>query len=145
VVVTNKNPEDNNLKSRRDEVNKQLGNMDFDRGHGAPMVLESLQFSRFPNTASNSKIVTEAKTAPHIQKPSHFRTTVEYLFINEKNEWIVNRETRGPLPRSTANRQAPEPVGRRWRQHDEDGIAVPFAPRSTVSGWVEAEPWSHRR
>lgn len=143
VVVTNKVPEDNDLKYRRDAVLNELGNMDFDEHHGAPMVLESLQFSRFPNRKGNTQLTSEAKDAPHIQKPSHFRTTVEYLFINEKNEWIVERaDRRGPLPRSTANRTAPKPTSRRWRTRPEDGIAVPLSPRSTVSGWVEAEPWS---
>lgn len=138
-VITTKDPAKNDLKYRRDAVLAEIGNMRFDEHHGAPMVLEALQFSRLPNRRSNSQQVSEAFDAPHIKQPSHLRTTVEYLIINEVNEWEPHR-SRGPLARSSTGGFTP-PQGRRWR--DKDAPRVAYGQPSPVAGWSDA-PWTPR-
>lgn len=86
-IITNPDPDANNLKYRLDLVNDHAHLMDFDLDHGAPQVLEALKISRHPRRRDSAQPVNEVKGVIHHGTESHYRTTVDYLLMNL--QWTI--------------------------------------------------------
>jgi hypothetical protein len=143
-VITAKDPARNEIKFRRDALNTMAPVIDFDQNHGAPEVLDALQFSRLPRRKSSSQAVSEHKDAPHIQKPSHYAATMQYFAINEGDDWLPADAVRGGASqRSTVSGFSPQFVNGRRFQPATNGQPSPFAqaPAGPV-GWDS--PWTTR-
>lgn len=95
IVITNSDKKHNDVQYRIDAVSAVLSKMDFHTGHGAPLVLEALKNSRYPKSRDTAQPTREARAPIHDQY-SHPRSTVEYIFINER------MMSRPPLRRKAA-------------------------------------------
>ncbi len=89
-VISAMDPTRNDISYRIDAVQENLPHLDFDRGHGAPLVLEALQQQRWPERRGSSQATTDPK-APIKTIERHLAVGPEYLFINERNTFGEGR------------------------------------------------------
>lgn len=92
-VITNPDPRHNDIQYRIDATSEAIPRIDCHTEHNAPTVLHALQNARYPRRRETAQPTGEVRGPIH-DGSSHYRTTVEYIMINDRMASVAPRPVR---------------------------------------------------